>query len=122
MTERLECNDFDQDTMAGHWKSCEDHVGWKHAESWEEASAALSAGDIYDYCGDRITVLFPQSGGYCRITYVLPGGTDSYSAETPHYVLVPEIPPVTQEELAEVYRSLGVPMWVDSEVDIDNDA
>lgn len=105
------------------------HEGWHHAESLDEILDALelerSIPDyppIYDADGDRVLNAIvdpdPRSGENLEIYYqsdnedASPSYTvwaDEGRGDGPAYILIPEyIRPVTEEELAEVYKILGV--------------
>ena len=90
-------------------KKCR-HKGWVHAESVEEILDALAAGQtVYDEDGDEVVEVKP-GGGEFLVTYESQRdeGRHSYGLARPSYVLLQEAKPVTDEEMSEVYRILGV--------------
>jgi hypothetical protein len=98
-----------------HWAkedqvNCEEsHPDYRHAESFAEAYEVIASGQaVYDVDGDLVTgiVADPPPSYEFRLPS---GNTDTHDdPHSPDCFLIPDFTPVTDEELAEVYRSLGV--------------
>lgn len=103
-----------------HWAkedqvNCEEsHPDYRHAESFAEAYEVIASGQtVYDVDGDPVTGLTPPdreswSRGPVYEFRTPSGDTDTHDPHSPDCLLIPDFTPVTEEELAEVYRSLGV--------------
>lgn len=89
-------------------KHPEQHEGFKHAESWQEAEQALAAGEkVYDRDGDQVVKIHPLGPNEFPIT----SRTYSYTAgivqrDDPVFLLVPSEPPVTDDEVAAAIQSI----------------
>lgn len=114
---RPTCEDFPEDEYAESWESCFRHDGWKHADSWQEIHNWLNSTpeEVFDYDGDPIVSVTVDEGLMGHITHRCasqgrPEEEGYYGTSNPGYILVPDpdLEPVTEEELAEVYKSLGV--------------
>ena len=89
---------------------CKDHPGWEHASSWDEVKAVLAAGhNVYDAEGDRINSIGDDSGED-EERYIYWGHNNAcYATQDIEFFLIPDrVEPVSEDEMAEVYRSLGV--------------
>lgn len=91
-------------------KKCR-HKGWVHARSAQEIIDALAAGQtVYDEDGDEVVEIRAGRGVDFLVTYESQRdeGRHTYSLDRPSYVLLQDAKPVTEEEMSEVYRILGV--------------
>ena len=94
-----------------------DHEGYVHAESLEQVQHALESGDVWDSDADVVCAVaeFAHGSGY-EVSYWFEGNrgdirTYDLRLEEIGYILIPEgwdYEPVTEEELGEVYKILGV--------------
>ncbi len=88
-----------------------EHPNWKHATDATEVTDALAEGRIViDLDGDLVTDFDPVERDYSFYddadkNYPVGRATVGHVSE---FLLVDSFDPVTDEELAEVYRSLGV--------------
>lgn len=117
------------DTYGDPCEAPGDHEGYTHAQTWEEVHETLQAGwRPYDRDGDFVLGILEGTGvsrgrwWYSHSeadheSYPPPLSDSAIQRESnssmvvsglPHSILIPETLPITEEELAEVYRSLGV--------------
>ena len=104
------------------WRECPDHnhrecqerhyyhgVAYRHATKVKEAKKQLDAGrTVRDYDSDEITKIETTSEGLNKYFYIDGSGTQqSVHMGWPQNLLVQVDEPVTEEELAEVARSIA---------------
>lgn len=99
----------------------EDHAGWVHAMSPEAVQAALDEVQVWDTDGDLVTGLeFRQAATgsvYVGYYYRTDGTGPTKLCEDPETerILIPDLPPVTEKEVAEAVASIqsdaAKPTW-----------
>lgn len=103
-------------TFAVNNKCSRQHPGYVHAESLEEVERAFSAQAegrlLYERTGVQIVGIERDSTYFYRLKcfYKTDRDQEYFTLEerATGYILIPDFEPVTNDELAEVYKILGV--------------